>query len=369
MALCDGLASSGEVEVTVLTTDTNGPKVSDRVQIDENPLSFEAGYSVYYCRRIALGSVSLEFLRRLPGFMRNADLVHLTSTYSFTTIPTLLLARLTGKPIVWSPRGSLQATKQWPNAPRRGLKRLFERLCQLVRPKDAVLHVTAPIEAELSVDNLPGIATAEIPNPIDLPAISPARSWRSDGLLRLMFISRLHPKKGLELLLDAMVKLPAYVSLDIYGSGAREYEANLRSMIDALGLAERVRLRGHVDGEEKRHAFDNADIMCLPTNSENFAIVVGEALAHGVPVITTTAAPWAGLEDYKCGRWIERSEDNLIAAVEYMATQDLEEMGSRGRGWMERDFSPAGVTRSLLTVYERLLRQGPSRGVRSKKWL
>lgn len=109
MALCDGLAASGAVKVSVLTTDSNGPKVSDCVKIDSNPMRFAAGYDVHYCRRIALGSFSVEFLRRLPGQMRRSDLVHLTSTQNFTTIPTLLLARMLDELIGWSPHGKLQA--------------------------------------------------------------------------------------------------------------------------------------------------------------------------------------------------------------------------------------------------------------------
>ena len=355
MALCDGLASSRKVKVAVLTTDSNGPKVSDRVEVERNPLTFEAGYEVYYCRRIALGSVSWEFLRRLPKAIREADIVHLTSTYNFTTISTLLLARLLGKPVVWTPRGALQATNQWPDAPNRSAKQLFERICHWIRPQSTVLHVTAPIEAELSVDNLQGIATNIIPNPIDLPDLSATREWRPGGALRLMFISRLHPKKGIELLLEVLAKLKPSVILDIYGSGDGEYESRIRDLIDKHGLAKRVQLHGHVGGEEKRLAFEKADIMCLPTHSENFGIVVGEALAHGVPVITTTAAPWQGLETHGCGRWIERSEEKLLEAIKFMESQDLEEMGRRGRDWMKQDFSPAGVTRALLDAYDQLL--------------
>ena len=361
MALCDGLAASGAVNVTVLTTDSNGPNVSDRVDIKSSVIQFPAGYDVRYCRRIAFGSVSTEFLRRLPGYMRRADLVHLTSTYSFTTVPTLLLARIMGKPVVWSPRGSLQATEQWDEAPNQLLKRLFERLCQLVRPRDTMLHVTAQIEATLSITNLPGIATAEIPNPIDLPLPLQGRDWRPNGRLRLMFISRLHPKKGVDLLLSALSKLPENVTLDVYGSGTIGYETELRVIAEKLRITHRIHMHGHVDGEDKQRAFSNADIMCLPTHSENFGIVIGEALAHGVPVITTTAAPWNGLDTHGCGRWIERDERSLIAAIEYLAQADLEKMGEKGRAWIERDFSPQAVTQSLLAVYGDLLSDMPGR--------
>ena len=364
MAVCDGLAASGAVDVTVLTTDSNGPKVADRVEVDGNPVRFAAGYDVRYCRRIALGSVSVELLRRLPDHMRRADIVHLTSTYNFPTLPTLSLARIMGKPVVWSPRGALQATQQWQDAPRRGVKVAFERLCQRLRPRDTVLSVTAAEEAELSVSNLPGIRTAVIPNSIDVPEAPPVRDWRPGGRLRLMFLSRLHPKKGLDLLLTVLARLPEIVTLDVYGSGAPKYEADLARQVAELGLGRRVAFHGHVAGVAKTQAFAEADIMCLPTHSENFGLVVGEALAHGVPAITTTEAPWSGLEGHDCGRWIAPETDALEAAILTLQDADLAEMGARGRAWMARDFSSAGTTRTLLLVYDDLLARRSSADAR-----
>ncbi|HMO06185.1 MAG TPA: glycosyl transferase family 1, partial [Paracoccaceae bacterium] len=187
-ALFDGLAESGAIALRTLTTDSCGPRPRDRVQVAANPLTFPAGYEVRYCRRVAMASVSPGLLARLPGQIAWADVVHLTATYSFPTPPTLALARLMGKPVVWSPRGGLQATAQWADAPNRGRKMLFERLCQVLRPERTVLHVTAAMEHHLSRDRLPGIGSAIIPNIIEVPDHLPDRAWRPEGNLRLMFL-------------------------------------------------------------------------------------------------------------------------------------------------------------------------------------
>jgi glycosyltransferase involved in cell wall biosynthesis len=97
-----------------------------------------------------------------------------------------------------------------------------------------------------------------------------------------------------------------------------------------------------------------ADIFCLPTHSENFGIVIGEALAHGVPAICTTSAPWDGLQINDCGAWIAPGVQSLVKAVGGMSQRDLEAMGARGRAWMQREFSSDAIVRSTLELYCRL---------------
>ena len=360
-ALFDGLVSTGAIELRTLTTDACGPRPRDRVSVEANPLRFPAGYEVRYCRRIAMASVAPGLLVRLLGQIAWADLVHLTATYSFPTLPTLLIARLLRKPLVWSPRGGLQATAQWSGAPKRSGKMWFERICQAVRPSATVLHVTAALERDLSCARLPGIGTSIIPNIIDVPDDLLGRCWRPEGLLRLMFLSRLHPKKGIEVLLDAMVRLPEHCTLDIYGDGDPAYVAGLKAAAAPLGR--RVRFHGHVEGEAKSRAFANADLFCLPTHSENFGIVVGEALAHGVPAVCTKGAPWDGLEIHRCGAWIDPGGDAFVRAVIDISLADLPAMGARGRAWIQAEFSRDRVVERTLELYRSLT--GPGTGQRS----
>ena len=350
-AICDGLGRSSEVELRVLTTDSASPNSRERVGISNEVKSFNAGYTVRYCRRDAFVSISSSLLYHLISAVRWSEIVHLTATYSFPTLPTLLLARLFGKPVVWSPRGGLQATAQWEGAPNKVLKRTFERLAQVLRPARTTLHVTAALEAELSRDRLQGIGARVIPNIIEIPELPAKREWRRGGLLRLMFISRLHPKKGLEDLLSAMAKLPEHVHLSIYGSGAQDYVEQLRALAASFGIMNRVTFHGHVNGSAKFQAFMDADAFCLPTHSENFGIVVGEALAHGLPAISTTGAPWEGLDIHECGYWVPQGSESLATAIRRLETDDLAEMGRRGRNWMAQEFSSEAATASMLNLY------------------
>jgi glycosyltransferase involved in cell wall biosynthesis len=282
------------VELRVLTSDMAGPKVTDRLQVGEFPTRFPAGYEIYYTRRIMRRDVAPGLLLRLWSMVGWAEVVLLTGTYSLPMIPTLLACRLKDKPLVWSPRGALQATHEWDGARRLKLKRAWETVCRLLKSRRCVLHVTAEVERQASIARLPNFDAVVIPNAVEIPQNLPQRSWRSGTTLRLMFISRIDPKKGLEVLLRAMPSI-LDATLDIYGTGVPSYVQAMQQLAGDLGVAARVRFHGHVDGEAKRDAFLNADLFVLPPHSENFGMVVAEALAHGVPAVVSHRAPGPSL--------------------------------------------------------------------------
>ena len=141
--LCNGLVQLGGIELRVLTTDSDGP---NRLSVHETPTSLPEGYDVFYCRRWLRPDIAPGMFLRLPSLVRWADVVHLTSVYSASTVPTLLLCRLHGKPVVWSTRGALQ---RWDGSTRARIKYVWEKVCDLLCDRQrVVIHVTS--EAELS---------------------------------------------------------------------------------------------------------------------------------------------------------------------------------------------------------------------------
>ena len=342
-AICDGIAAQDGFDLRVLTTDAAGPRIAQRV-------SAEAfAYPVHYAARVAGSSVAPGLLARLPVAILRADLVHLTGVYSSPTLPVMALCRLMGKPLVWSPRGSLQATEEWVEVPRLRAKRAFHRAVAAVIPRDAVIHATAEAEARVAERLFPHHRGAIIPNAVTVPAMPPRT--RGQGL-RLMFLGRLHPKKGLDLLIEAMRDLPGDVTLDVYGDGEGAHVTALKNKAQAIPRA--IRFHGHVSGQTKAEAFRAADLFVLPSHSENFGIAVAEALAQGVPVLTTDATPWQGIEAHGCGKVITLARDDLSAAIMALATDDLVAMGARGRAWMERDFGPEAMVAGFADLYRAL---------------
>lgn len=354
MAITDGVACQTNYTLKVLTTDTANPNSKARLNLPENPVLFEKGYEVQYCRSWAGTSISLSLLWNMFWQIRHADVVHLTGPYNFPVIPTLIICRLFSKPLTWSPRGGFQATAQWTEAPKRRLKTFFEKFCAKISPRNMTFHVTADIEAETCGQSFPGVPCEIIPNAVEMPESLPSRDWRTGGKLRLAFLSRVHPKKGLDILLPALSRMPPHVTLDIYGDGDPSYIETLNKEIAALDLTNRVSFKGPVTGEAKMRAFTECDIFVLPTHSENFGIVVAEALAHGTPVITTINAPWERIVTEGCGLWVEAEADALVDAITQLENSDLAELGLRGRAWVERDFSVSSMAAQFADLYQKM---------------
>ena len=138
--------------------------------------------------------------------------------------------------------------------------------------------------------------------------------------------------------------------------------ATLRAQADALGL-KGVHIEGPRFGSAKDELHRDADIFVLPTRSENFGMVVAEALANATPVICTTGAPWAGLEAAGCGWWIDQGVAPLTAALENamaLGRAALDAMGAAGRAWMERDFSWPEAGARMAAVYRWLAMGQPA---------
>lgn len=356
-ALNNALAALPGIQLTVLTTDTAGPALRERVKA-EDTVGLYPNQHVIMTQRVAGRSISLELLRRLPGLLRRAEMVHLTATYSFPVLPTLLFCRLFGTPLVWSPRGAIQDAYEWEGARRKRLKRWWERLCNaLLQQGKAIVHTTSERERVATQLRLPRAQAVVVPNGVQVPADSTVRDWLPHGRLRLMYFGRLSPKKGVENLLEASQLLKHEdVALTIYGTGEAEYVDRLRALAARLNLPEgTVTFAGHVDGAARDAAFAEADLCVVPSYTENFCMVVAEALAHGVPVIASRGTPWQAVEYHDCGLWVDNSPEELARAIDRLRGMDLMAMGARGREWMRREFSWDVVAADMMRVYRSLV--------------
>jgi len=360
LGLCGALAASNKVQLKVLTTDSAGPHLSDRVRLVSNPARMQvgteaglSGYDVYYCRRVFGHSFSISMLAQMWGMVKWADVVHLTAVYSPPTIPALMMCLILGRPVVWSPRGALQ---RWQGTTRPVAKKIWERICSiLIDRRRLILHATSESEATESLARIPGLVTLVVPNGVEIPPQPTQRSWRPEGRVRLLYIGRLHPKKGIENLLEAIkLAVDPRISLVICGSGDTDYLASLRDFVDRSDLAGIVEFRGHVNGAEKMRAFGEADICIVPSFTENFGMVVAESLAHGVPVIASHGTPWDAIVRKGCGLWVGNSPQSLRQAVFDMLAEDLAEMGKRGRAWMLEDYGWDAMADRMCAAYAEL---------------
>jgi glycosyltransferase involved in cell wall biosynthesis len=201
---------------------------------------------------------------------------------------------------------------------------------------------------------------ALVPNGVNLPA-TVAQSEASQTLrpARALFLSRIHPKKGLLNLIDAWARVrPSNWELCIAGPDQANHLSAVSRLVHAHGLQHHVRFLGELWGEAKTRAFLESDFFVLPSFSENFGLVIAEALAHSVPVITTQATPWRELRDHSCGWWIELGVEPLAQALQHafaIPGAALREMGGRGRKLVDAKYRWEPIGRSMLEVYQWML--------------
>jgi glycosyltransferase involved in cell wall biosynthesis len=316
------------------------------------PVEVAANLHVRYCKRILGHSVSPALLRVLTRYIRWADVVHLTAVYNFPTFPTLFACRILQKPLVWSPRGALQ---RWKATRHQTLKAGWERACSSVAPRGTVLHVTAENERIDSSRRLPGLQTVIIPNGVEVPG--QALHIQSVRELRLVYLGRLEPKKGLENLLLACGILATNglgFSLVIGGTGEAQYTAALNAQAAELSLTSMVAFVGNVARDAKAEFFAKADVAVVPSHVENFCGVVTEALAHEVAVVVSRGTPWARVAEVGCGLWVENDPGSLAQAIQHIAGMPLREMGERGRQWMVAEYSWATIAQQMRALYSSL---------------
>ena len=223
------------------------------------------------------------------------------------------------------------------------------------------LHATANSEKEnlLKIGYNKNIEI--IANGIEIEKITLKTSWKRRK--KILFLSRIHVKKGINFLIEsiALLKndLKDYV-INIAGEGDENYINELKQLTIQLGIANYIHFIGGVYGEQKWKLFKEADLFILPTHSENFGIVVAEALACGTPVITTQGTPWKELESNHCGWWTAIGTEATTKALKDFLQQtetQLEQMGRNGRKLVEEKYSSQKMAYDMVNLYRKILEQ------------
>lgn len=294
--------------------------------------------------------------QQLPNLSRYYDVVHLHGTWDRLVHTVAVQSRKQNVPYVWAPRGTLEPwslkQKYWKKklAWWLYLRRDFQHAQRL--------HATSELEAR-NLQNLglkPKIFSAA--NGIVFPAVMPERREEKSTRTAL-FLSRIHPKKGLELLINAWNQIrPAGWRCEIFGPSDENYLASLQKLIASHGLSDQIHIFPEADDQTKWKLYRTADLFVLPTYSENFGIVVAEALAMGTPVITTTGTPWHELPNRKCGWYVlptvEGIADALRDAVQ-MSDDDRLEMGENGMEWMRSEFDWQSIAKVVRDEYQEII--------------
>lgn len=299
---------------------------------------------------------SPEMLESLRRECMTADVIHNNSLWMLPNIYPAVAKRGTRCKLVTQPRGTLSA---WALRRSSWKKRLIGVCGQYAAMRRTDLWVATSQEEYNDIRRLGYRQPIVIlPNGVDVPASVRPKDERR----RLVFLSRIHPTKGVDVLLRAWRNVQdEFGAWDLWIAGPKNgYAQQMEALGERLGCR-RCQFVGEFNGLAKQDLYGGSECLVLPTHSENFGMVVAEALANGTAVICSKGAPWAGLNDYGCGAWIDIGVEPLIAAFrKFLAKprQEFIEMGIRGREWMRREFSWDKIGSQMLLSYEWLLGRG-----------
>jgi len=352
--------------IEVVTSDaTTGGRVSpaEFAHIKQKSLSI---HPFRYCLNNRL-CFSLNAKHIILNVLRSCDIAHINGIYTYPVTIGARFARRLKKPYIIAIRGGLEP---WVYKQKHLKKRVFFStiLKPLLRDADCI-HVTSEGEMQSCIAlGLKGPFTI-IPNGINpddfahLPGPTEAKEvWpRLKGKKLILFLSRLAKEKGLDMLLDVWFRITQkhpHALLVIAGPDDRGYQKHICKIIQRGKLSQSVFILGNITGHKKLMLYSGSDIFILPSYSENFGNVVAEALACGIPVITTEGAPWKDIDLFDCGKWVpvqaEAIEEALCSLLK-MPPAMLAEMGQRGRSLICKNYTWDVAARRMKNVYNCIL--------------
>jgi len=356
--LTEGLSKAGK-DVTLLATE------------GEDWPSHHSG--VRALRSGPFDRVPIRFSRERLNFIRehieHTDVLHLHTPWEPANMQLAKIAKSFGIPYIVSIHGMLD---DWSMSQRNLKKRLY-LLCggRSFLQKSAAIHCTAEAELTQVAKWTPRGRHVVIPyvfNPSEYlnppPTSDPDKYWPQREKKRpvVLFLSRIHEKKGIEKLLEAaaVIDITHDVRFIIAGSGDSEYEQRLHTLVSKLNIEHCVEFVGFVTGDRKTALYRATDIFALPTSQENFGIVLHEAMTCGIPVITTKGVDiWHELYQSGGATIIDDSKEQLVSALTTLLqdTSLQTTMGNAGRSWIEDTFDGDAVVNRFISMYRNAMTQ------------
>lgn len=361
-SMCRALQAEG-VDVEVASTDANGHARLDSLEGGEGPVPtrlFARQWSEAF-------KYSRPLARWLDGHVREFDVVHVHAVFSHACLAAARACHRSGVPYVVRPLGSLDP---WSLSQSRFRKRvLWHAGVARMLHRAAAVHYTTDEERRLAEPFLGLGRGVVIPLGVDDELFDPvvipdafARGYPGlSGRRYVLFLSRLHPKKALDLLVEAFAGLAEddrkEWRLVIAGDGEAAYVAGLRRHAERLDRAERILFVGWLDGRERLAALRGAGLFVLPSHQENFGLAAAEAMAAGVPVVLSEQVNLAALVTTAGAGWVVSRDVEALRDALATALRDENARTVRGRAGEQlarERFSWGAVAAQLIELYRRV---------------
>jgi len=358
--LSEQLVASGASVTVVTEADTDGrPEAlprDQRVNIIHAPAGMSAGLGRSFSKTLEEALTS-----------GNASIVHDFGIWSPVNHAVASACKKLRIPRVCSPCGMLA---QWALRHKAWKKRLAWWLYQRRDLSRATMLVATAEQEVLDIRRrVPNPAIALIPNGTELPLLenlkAESRKLKPEmqSQRTLLFLGRIHPVKGLTNLVEAWRRVrPSGWRCILAGPDQAGHRAELETLLQKYNLADVFAFPGMMEDEQKWSLLRSADLFVLPSFTENFGVAAAEALACGVPVITTKGTPWREVIDQRCGWWVDIGAEPLAVALREatsLSHQQRYEMGQRGRRLVGEKYSWPQIGRVALSMYRWVLHDGP----------
>ena len=365
--MVSALRSQG-VDAEILTTNDNGADLLDvplcqRSEYLKTPINFFPRFSpsIPAIREFIFSG---ELTAWLWKQIKNYDLLHVHGIFSYPSTIAMTVARAQNIPYINRPFGQLC---QWSLQQKQYKKELYLNLIEKANLQGTKsMHLTSAQEQkelELLGWNLSSFV---VPHGLDLPVVITNARKQLHHMLNIplqipiiLFLSRLHPKKGLAYLIPALGKLrDRSFAFVLAGSGTTEYEAELDHLLRENHLSDRTHKLGFVTGEKKDICLQGADLYALTSHSENFGIAVLEALASGTPALVTPGVALADLvKEQKLG-WVADLEINAITSTiqEFLDhPQIAKQTGDRAAKYIAEHYTWREMANRLKVIYTNII--------------
>ncbi|NEU79743.1 glycosyltransferase [Nostoc sp. UIC 10630] len=352
------------IEAEIVTTNDNGNDLLDvplgrRIEYNQVPVNFFKRFSP------KVGSIrEFAFSRELTIWLwqnvSKYDLLHVHAIFSYPSTVAMAIARFQGVPYIVRPLGQLC---EWSLQQSSRKKQIYLQLIEKANLNySKSIHFTSKQEQqEASQLNLSSPSFI-LPHGVDIPNINPNARQHLRQYLNLpddepiiLFLSRLHHKKGLEYLIPALGKLSDYrFTFVLAGSGSQEYESEIKSLLVSNGIKNRTHITGFVKGEIKDLFLQGADLFALTSYSENFGVAVLEALSAGIPVIVTPGVALANLvAQENLGYVAEFDVTAIAAAIQQVldCPEEAQKRGDRARKFVLENYTWDRIASKLISVY------------------
>jgi glycosyltransferase involved in cell wall biosynthesis len=292
------------------------------------------------------------------------DLVHVHAIFSYASTIAMAIARIKKVPYINRPLGQLCT---WSLQQSKLRKQIYLKLIERSNLLHSqALHFTAQQELEefnLLKLNIPSFI---LPHGVQIPFPIPNAQERVRKLLQipdrfpiLLFMSRIHPKKGLEYLIAALSKLKEYdFALVIAGSGEPDYISQIQDLLVTHGISDRTHLVGFVEGETKNLYLQGADLFALTSHSENFGIAAIEALASGIPVLITDGVAIAPMVQEQSIGYVTKLEINAIATKLERFFQNFDQTVPNKQNYQQiisENYSWQSISIQLAKIYKEII--------------